>query len=190
MLPSDPAARHRAVAGAFTDLVTATRSWEGPAPVAGWVARDVVGHLVEWLPAFLAGGAAIELPTGPPVGEDPVGAWQTAYDAVQALLDDPATAGRTLSNPHIGDIPLDVAIDRFYTSDVFMHAWDLAAATGQLHELDADTCAEMLAGMEPMEEVMRGSGQYGPRVPVPDDASAQDRLLGFIGRDPSWATRA
>ncbi len=190
MLPSDPAARHRVVAGAFADLVAATRSWEAPAPVAGWVARDVVGHLVEWLPAFLAGGAAIELPTGPPVGEDPVGAWQTAYDAVQALLDDPATAGRTLSNPHIGDIPLDVAIDRFYTSDVFMHAWDLAAATGQLHELDADTCAEMLAGMEPMEEVMRGSGQYGPRVPVPDDASAQDRLLGFIGRDPSWATRA
>ncbi|WP_426246207.1 TIGR03086 family metal-binding protein [Nocardioides sp. LHG3406-4] len=186
MLPSDPAARHRAIAGTFTDLVRGTRSWEAPAPVDGWVARDVVGHLVEWFPGFLASGAGIELPTGPPVGTDPVAAWQVHADGVQAVLDDPATAGRTLSNPHIGDLPLDMAIDRFYTSDVFMHAWDLATATGQEHELDADTSAEMLAGMEPMEEVIRSSGQYGPRVPVPDDASAQDRLIAFIGRDPSW----
>ena len=40
--------------------------------------------------------------------------------------------------------------------------------------------------MEPFEELMRSSGQYGPRVAVPDDAPAQDRLLGFIGRDPQW----
>lgn len=187
MLPSDPAARHRAVAGAFTHLVEATRAWEAPAPVSGWAARDVVDHLVTWFPAFLAGGTGIALPTGPPVADDPVGAWRTAYDAVQALLDDPATAGRTLSNPHIGDLALDVAIDRFYTADVFMHAWDLARATGQAHDLDADTCAQMLAGMEQMEEAMRGSGQYGPPVAVPDDASAQDRMLGFIGRDPAWS---
>ena len=28
----------------------------------GWVARDVVRHLVEWLPAFLQAGAGITLP--------------------------------------------------------------------------------------------------------------------------------
>ena len=44
----------------------------------------------------------------------------------------------------------------------------------------------MLAGMEPIEELMRQSGQYGPRVPVPDDADPQTRLIGFIGRDPEW----
>ena len=40
--------------------------------------------------------------------------------------------------------------------------------------------------MEPIDELLRTSGQYGPRVPVPDDARAQDRLIGFIGRDPAW----
>ena len=40
--------------------------------------------------------------------------------------------------------------------------------------------------MEPIEELMRTSGQYGPRVAVPDDADEQDRMLGFIGRDPAW----
>jgi hypothetical protein len=34
--------------------------------------------------------------------------------------------------------------------------------------------------------LMRGSGQYGARVAVPEDADAQTRLLGFIGRDPQW----
>ena len=33
---------------------------------------------------------------------------------------------------------------------------------------------------------MRGSGQYGARVEVPDDADMQTRMLGFIGRDPEW----
>ncbi|MEN3316442.1 MAG: hypothetical protein V7605_2676, partial [Acidimicrobiaceae bacterium] len=30
------------------------------------------------------------------------------------------------------------------------------------------------------------SGQYGPRIAVPDDAPAVDRLMAFIGRDPAW----
>jgi hypothetical protein len=34
------------------------------------------------------------------------------------------------------------------------------------------------------------SGQYGPPVPVPADADAQTRLLGFIGRDPDWRPTA
>ena len=76
--------------------------------------------------------------SGPSVDEDPVAAWQVHCDAVQALLDDPATARKVLSNPHIGDVPLDQAVDQFYTSDVFMHTWDLARATGQDETLDPD----------------------------------------------------
>lgn len=185
---TDPAAEHREVAGAFTALVRGAdpASWDSPAPVDGWTARDVVGHLVTWFPDFLAGGAGITLPAGPPAAADPVGAWTAQADAVQGLLDDPATPERTLSNPHIGDVPLDQAVARFYTADVFMHTWDLAKATGQAVPLDEHTCAEVLAAMEPMDAVLRASGQYGPKVAVPDDASAVDRLMGFIGRDPAW----
>jgi uncharacterized protein (TIGR03086 family) len=84
----------------------------------------------------------------------------------------------------VGEMPLPDAVDRFYTSDVFMHTWDLARATGQDERLDPQACADLLAEMAPIEELMRSSGQYGPRVPVPDDADVQTRLLGFIGRDP------
>jgi len=42
----------------------------------------------------------------------------------------------------------------------------------------------MLVGMEPIDEVLRQSGQFGPRVAVPDDADEQTKLIAFIGRQP------
>lgn len=185
-LSDHPAERHRQIAGVFTDRVRGAADWDAPAPVPGWAARDVVRHLVEWFPAFLSSGAGIELTRGPSADDDPVTAWQVHRDAVQAVLDDPETPDRKLTNPHIGSLPLDGAIDQFYTSDIFMHTWDLARATGQDDRLDPDFCARLLAGMEPMEEIIRSSGQYGPRVEVPAGADVQTRLLGFIGRDPFW----
>jgi uncharacterized protein (TIGR03086 family) len=188
-LPDQPAQRHRQVAGTFTDRVLGAQkaqAWDAPTPVDGWVARDVVRHLTDWLPGLLASGSGIDLAHGPSVDEDPVAAWQVHSDAVQALLDEEATAGRMLVNPHIGELPVDQAIDRFYTSDVFMHTWDLARATGQDDRLDPDFCAALLGGMEPMEDVIRSSGQYGARVAVPAGADVQTRLLAFIGRDPFW----
>jgi uncharacterized protein (TIGR03086 family) len=185
-----PALRHQQIAAVFTDRVLGTQDWETPAPVDGWTARDVVRHLTEWFPAFLKAGAGIELAAGPGADDDPVGAWRVHAGAVQQLLDDPRTADRVLRNPHIGEVPLDRAVDQFYTADVFMHTWDLARATGQDERLDPEFCALLLTGMEPLEEVIRSSGQYGPRVPVPDDADVQTRLLGFIGRDPLAGSRA
>ncbi len=101
-LSDRPAERHRQVGGLFTDRVRGTRFWDAPSPVAGWGARDIVRHLTQWLPGFLSAGAAVELPSGPPVDDDPVAAWQIHCAAVQAVLDDPATADRALANPHIG----------------------------------------------------------------------------------------
>jgi uncharacterized protein (TIGR03083 family) len=157
-LSDQPAERHREVAGAFTDRVLWTRRWDAPAPVDGWVARDVVRHLTQWFPAFLAAGAGVALARGPAVDQDPVAAWRVHSDAVQAMLDDPTTTARVLAEPHVGELPLDRAVDQFYTADVFMHTWDLARATGQEDGLDPDFCAELLDKMELMEEAIRASG--------------------------------
>lgn len=93
-------------------------------------------------------------------------------------------AAREHEFPHIGRMPLAQAIATISTPDVFMHRWDLARATGQDETLDPRRCAEMLEGMLPMDEVLRQSGQFGPRVAVADDADAQTKLLAFIGRTP------
>jgi uncharacterized protein (TIGR03086 family) len=185
---SGPAEELREIGGRFGGLCAATPAdrWDAPSPVEGWTARDVVRHLVEWFPPFLAAGAGIELPPGPSVDEDPAAAWRHLYDEVLALLEEPATAGKVLSNPHIGDVPLPQAVSQFFTGDVFQHTWDLARATGQDATLDPERCAAMLAGAEPYEDAMRQSGQYGPRVAVPEDADPQTKLIAFIGRDPNW----
>jgi uncharacterized protein (TIGR03086 family) len=177
---------HRWIAAEFTATVEGTTpaAWDQAAPPEGWVARDVVRHLVEWFPAFLQQATGITLPAGPSVDDDPVAAWRTQADAVQALLDDPATAEREYDFPHIGKMSLGQAIGMIYTADVFLHRWDLARATGQDETLDADKCADMLEGMLPMDKALRQSGQYGPRVDVPDDADGQTKLLAFIGRTP------
>ena len=49
---SEIADRYQRVAGGFTERVNAVSgpAWELPAPCDGWVARDVVRHLVEWIP--------------------------------------------------------------------------------------------------------------------------------------------
>lgn len=181
-LPQAPAERHEAVAADFGRLVAGASDWSAPAPVTGWTARDVVGHLVEWLPAFLATGG-IDLPPGPSVGDDPDAAWQHHARGVQALLEE--RADESFTHPYAGTHRLADAIDRFYTADVFMHTWDLARATGQDVDLDEGFAAALLDGMRQMEDVLRGSGQYGPPVAVGDDAPVVDRLMGYIGRDPA-----
>lgn len=187
MTENDPVQRHRRYAATFTRLVRGTADWDAPTPVDGWVARDVVTHLVEWLPGFLASGG-VQLPNGPAAAGDPVAAWEQHAEAVQALLDDPGTRDRRFSHPMAGTHRLADAIDRFYLPDIFMHSWDLARATGQRYEMDPAVAEPLLEGMRAMEDVIRGSGQYSVAVPVPADASVQDRLLGFIGRDPRWRT--
>lgn len=181
--PLAAADRHEAVAAAFGRLAEGVDDWSAPSPVAGWTARDVVGHLVEWFPGFLAAGG-IRLARGPAVADDPTSAWRHQSEGVQALLQD--RGEESFTHPYAGTHALADAVDRFYTADVFMHSWDLARATGQQADLDADFAEQLLTGMRPIEQVLRDSGQYGPAVAVPDDAPVVDRLMGFIGRDPAW----
>lgn len=186
-IDQSPGEEYREIAGRFTRLVEAVpdeHTWARPAPPEGWNARDVVRHLLTWFPGLLHDGAGITLPVGPAIDDDPVGAWRIFSDGVQAVLDDPANDGRGFSHPQIGELPMTTAVSRYFTADVFLHTWDLARATGQDETLDPQRCAAMLEGMRPLDEVLRASGHYGPRVAVEDDADAQTKLLAFIGRDP------
>lgn len=179
-----PADRHCAVADGFADQIAAVSNWDAPSPVGGWTARDVVGHLVGWFPAFLADGG-VHLPAGPSVADDPASAWAVQSSSVQELLDGPA-ADDEFTHSMAGSHRLADAIDRFYTADVFMHTWDLAAAAGSRPDLDPEFATQLLDGMTGIEDLLRSSGQYGPAIPVPDGADPVTRLIGFIGRDPAW----
>ena len=159
-------------------------AWEQPAPCEGWVARDVVRHLVEWVPGFLASASDVRISAGPSVDEDPAGAWEHLRSQLQAVLDDPATVSKTFEHPMAGRHSLDQAIATFILGDVLVHTWDLARATGQDESLDPDEVRGMLAGVEAMGDALHQSGQYGKPVPVAPDADEQTRLIAFTGRQP------
>lgn len=185
-MAEDAAGRHREYAARFAAVVEGVDDWEAPTPVSGWTALSVVDHLTTWFPAFVHAGSPYGWTRRTSTLEAPALAWAEQTRAVQLILDDPAQADSAFHHPQLPDCTLGEAIDRFYTPDVFMHSWDLARAAGHDFELDTDYAAQLLAGMEPMEETIRSSGHYGARVPVPDSASVAERLLGFIGRDPGW----
>ena len=178
--------RYRTVGAGMTRVVrnVPDDAWDNPAPCEGWVARDVVRHVVEWMPQFLAAASSARIPDGPSVDDDPVVAWQTLNDGIQALLDDPQMAASEFSHPVAGTHTLQDAISMFILGDVLIHTWDLARAAGVDETLDATEVHQMLVMSEPYDEMLRASGQYGPRVAVPDDADEQTRLIAFMGRQP------
>ena len=184
---SEASERYRKVAAGFTRRVQAVPAgaWGLPAPCEGWVARDVVGHLVEWLPAFFLTGVW-DLGVGPlpSADDDPVAAWAALDAAMQAALDDPAIAASERDTP-MGRMSFEAAVGMIATTDVLIHTWDLARATGLDEALDPDEVRAYLAGTsDQMADMLVASGHYGPRVPVAADASEQDRLLAFLGRQP------
>jgi uncharacterized protein (TIGR03086 family) len=182
---SEISERYRKVAAQFTDRVQAVPAgaWDDPAPCEGWVARDVVRHLVEWLPAFFFGTWDLELPPGPTVDEDPVAAWLALDRTIQGALDDPVIA-ESVRDTRMGPWTFEQTVDTVCTADVLIHTWDLARATGLDESLDADEVHRFVESMEPMDATLRESGHYGPRVAVPDDADEQTRLIAFVGRQP------
>jgi uncharacterized protein (TIGR03086 family) len=187
---SEIAERYKTVAAGFTlraDDVP-DGDWERPAPCDGWVARDVVRHMVEWMPAFLTSAGGPPLPDGPSVDDDPAGAWAALDTGLQSLLGDPAASAREISHPYAGTHRLDEAIGRFFLPDVLVHTWDLARAVGLDETLDPAAVHDTLAGMEPIAEMLESSGQYGPRVAVPPDADEQTRLIAVTGRNPFRAS--
>jgi uncharacterized protein (TIGR03086 family) len=178
--------RFDVVAGGFTERVDAVSAgaWDNPSPCEGWTARDVVRHLTEWVPAFFNGTAGLSLPTERSVDDDPAAAWAALRDELRRTLADPTVAGREFDGPP-GRMSIEQSIDMIVTGDVLIHTWDLARAAGLDETLDATEVNRMVVGMEPYDEMLRSSGQYGPRVAVPYDADDTTKLIAFMGRDPA-----
>jgi uncharacterized protein (TIGR03086 family) len=189
-LMTEIAERFRRVAEGLTRTIAAVPddAWANPSPCDGWDGRDVVRHLVTWLPGpgFLLGAFGIETGPIPSVDDDPTEAWAAVRDAIQQGLDDPVIAGTVADCGPLGQLSFDAAVDVTCTPDVLIHTWDLAQAAGIDVELDAEQVAQQAAAIDAIppavDEAMRSSGHYGPRLEAPPDADALTRLLAFNGR--------
>ena len=183
---SETSDRYRNVAAQFTERVKAVPdgAWASPAPCEGWVARDVVRHLTEWLPGYFFDRGTSSARPAPSVDDDPLGAWLAVDGTIQAALDDPAVADSE-RDTRMGPSTFAQQVDMICTPDVLIHTWDLARAAGLDETLDPDEVARNVAGVEGMEpEVDRRSATAATTAPASRCPPTPTRRPGSW---PSWA---
>src|SRR5262249_8394211 len=148
--------RYRRLAAAFASTIAAVDHgrWDNRTPCEDWTARDLVGHMVDAQGMFL-GFIGHRLPDLPRAADDPAGAWDGARPAAQAGLDDPAQASTTYTGM-LGENTFEGSVDQFLSTDLVLHRWDLARATGQSIQLDRRDMADVRASMAPLADKMRG----------------------------------
>ena len=69
-------------------------------------------------------------------------------------------------------------------TDIIVHAWDLAKATGQDTTLDAGLAELGYNVLVNVTEFGRKNGAFGLEMTVAVTVSFQDRMLGLSGRQP------
>lgn len=169
----------RAVDGAATRIAAVEPAQRHAAtPCSAWDVDALLEHMAGG-PAYLL--AALDRPA--PTVTD-VASYRDAITACCAALREPGALERRCQSPagfewSVAEATAGTAMDQL------VHTWDLAVATGGDRTLDPDVVDAVVAMFLPqMPEIGRGAGIVGPAVPVADDASAQDRLLGAMGRQP------
>jgi uncharacterized protein (TIGR03086 family) len=146
-------------------------------PCDEWTARDVVNHIVQTQRYFVSAAK----------GEDASPPTPTPPDLVS---DDAAADLRDVQAQVIEAFSPDGVIERtgplfgIAFVDQLVHGWDLATATGQDSSMPdglAQAAYELIHGK--FSDDQRG-GRFKPPVPVADDATPQQRLLAYTGRQP------
>jgi uncharacterized protein (TIGR03086 family) len=153
-------------------------AWTNQSPCDEWKARDVVVHVTNNLrrvTAGLGGPASNEVT----VDEDIRAAWNGTRDNLLAALLT-ADMSATMDGP-FGPMPAEQLLGRIITTDVLVHTWDLARATGGNESLPTEFIEGAYAGLKPMDAMIRGRGVFGDKIEVPG-ADLQTEFLSFIGR--------
>src|SRR5581483_2937113 len=176
--------RYRRLSDAFADKIAAVPDdkWDSQSPCDEWKARDVVSHVVGTQGMFL-GFIGKELGDIPSADEDPLAAWNAARATVQAALDDPEQAKAEYQGV-TGKSTFEAGVDKFLCTDLVVHGWDLARATGLDETIAPEDVQRVTRNMESMGDNLRGPGAFGAEIDAPSGADDQQKMLAFLGRKP------
>jgi uncharacterized protein (TIGR03086 family) len=111
-----------------------------------------------------------------------VEAYRDSAGALLAAFRQPGVLDRVHTVP-IGPVP-GIAALHLRITEVLVHGWDLARATGQHAEFPEDLAEQELAfSRRKLGDIPAGRTPFAPPQPVPDDAPAIDRLVALLGRN-------
>jgi uncharacterized protein (TIGR03086 family) len=163
---------------AVANVAGASEKLQAQTPCDRWDVRTLMNHMLDTQRYFVgaARGEEVAPPSpNPPniISDNPVADFQQASDETLSTFSDPEVLEKT--GPMLG-----IAL-----SDQLLHSWDLAKATGQdatMPEGLPEAAYNVIHGRFTDEQRV---GVFKPEVRVPPDASSQDKLLAYTGRDPS-----
>ena len=161
-------------ASAWTaEKVAGAPDLDAPTPCDGWRLRDLLNHMIETQRYFTssARGREASPPSPEPpdvIGEDPAPVFaRSRAELLEAF-------GQQGAGPLLG-----IAL-----ADQLLHGWDVAQASGQdatMPEGLPDAAYDAIHGRFTEEQ---RQGVFKPELPVPEGATAQERLLAYTGRAP------
>ncbi|MFB9468432.1 hypothetical protein ACFFR3_02875 [Nonomuraea salmonea] len=70
--------------------------------------------------------------------------------------------------------------------EIAVHGWDVAMACGERHPLPPLLAEELLDLARLFVTAQERPARFALPLPVPPHAPAQDHLLAYLGRDPTW----
>lgn len=147
--------------------------WSKQTACPEWTVRDLVDHAMHWQ---AAGGGALGAGTSP--GQD----WSEIQPALEAAFADPANFEGEAEA--FGGMPKQ-GVAGLVIGDLLVHSWDLARSIGVDEALPEDAVTSTLMGLQRLpDEMLRSDTMFGPPVEVADDASPQEQLIAFVGRQP------
>jgi uncharacterized protein (TIGR03086 family) len=192
MVNLEPAAEHLAalVRGVRDDQL------EAPTPCPDYALGDLLDHVGRLALAFTAAaakatsGANMEAPSGDAsrLGDD----WRTRIPAdlsslAAAWRDAAAWDGTT----RIGGAEAPAAVvGHVAVNELVVHGWDVARASEQPFDADANLVAACFEFIGPLSEPgmeQHRQPAFGPVVDVTDGAPSLARLLALNGRDAGWS---
>jgi uncharacterized protein (TIGR03086 family) len=181
------------VAGAATETATVVRGVKPdqldlPTPCRDWPVRTLANHLMQVVAALEAAGRGGPVPGDLWQSDRMAGDWAARFDeearrAVDAWSSPSAPTGAVDVGGAAMPAPM---VATMLASDLVVHGWDLARATGQ-DLRSSPAVAELTLGfVADTAEQGRTMGLFGPPVPVAADAPPLERALALSGRDPAW----
>ena len=155
----------------------ASENLDAPSVCEGWDIRTLMNHMLETQQYFVSSAQGKD--ASPPSPEPP------------ELLDgDPTTQFKSTRAEMLRAFGEDGVVEKtgpalgIAFSDMLVHGWDLATSTGQdatMPEGLPEAAFSMIHGK--FNDDQR-KGMFDPEIPVGTEASPQEKLLAYTGRDP------
>ncbi|MGH9125133.1 MAG: TIGR03086 family metal-binding protein [Acidimicrobiales bacterium] len=190
--PIDQLATALACTGTVIDAISADQ-WRSPTLCTDWNVTELVEHLATGNAGFEA-ALRHQDPTPPATDgradTDPAIRYRQSIAGLVDAFSAPGVMDRLMTVP-FGTVPGAVAANLRLT-EVLVHGWDLAQATGHPISAFPEYLAEAALAFTrgSLGAIPPGRSPFAPPQPVADDAPAIDRLAACLGRPVPSPIRA